>query len=116
MRQNLAFAGANTGDVEETAEMISVQSLLERRPRNLSGGERQRIALGRALLARPELLLLDEPFSALDRPLRLDLVRLVRTLAERAGIALVLVSHDEGDAAALAEERWLLVDGQLTRL
>ena len=116
VRQNLAFAGSNTGDVEETAEMSSVQSLLERRPRNLSGGERQRIALGRALLARPELLLLDEPFSALDRPLRLDLVRLVRTLAERAGIALVLVSHDEGDAAALAEERWLLVDGQLTRL
>ena len=116
VRQNLAFAGANTGDVEETAEMISVQPLLERRPRNLSGGERQRVALGRALLARPELLLLDEPFSALDRPLRLDLVRRVQELAERAGIVLVLVSHDEGDAAALAEERWLLVDGQLTRL
>ena len=67
-------------------------------------------------MARPELLLLDEPFSALDRPLRLDLVGRVQDLAERAGIVLVLVSHDEVDAAALAEERWLLVDGQLTRL
>ena len=116
VRQNLAFAGANPGDVEEMAEMLAIRTLLERRPRNLSGGERQRVALGRALLARPELLLLDEPFSALDRPLRLDLVRRVQALAERAGIVLVLVSHDEGDAAALAEERWLLVDGQLTRL
>ena len=116
VRQNLAFAGAHAGEVEETAEMLSVQPLLERRPRNLSGGERQRVALGRALLARPELLLLDEPFSALDRPLRLDLVGRVQDLAERAGIVLVLVSHDEGDAAALAEERWLMVDGQLTRL
>jgi molybdate transport system ATP-binding protein len=116
VRENLGFAGACTSEVEETAEMLSVQPLLERRPRNLSGGERQRVALGRALLAKPDLLLLDEPFSALDRPLRLDLVGRVRDLAERAGIVLVLVSHDEGDAAALAEERWLLVDGQLTRL
>ena len=89
--------------------------LLDRRPRNLSGGERQRVALGRALLARPELLLLDEPFSALDRPLRLDLVRRVRDLAERSAMMVVLVSHDESDAAALAEERWLLVDGMLRR-
>jgi molybdate transport system ATP-binding protein len=116
VRENLGFAGARAGEVEETAEMLSVQPLLERRPRNLSGGERQRVALGRALLAKPELLLLDEPFSALDRLFRLDLVARVRDLAERAGIVLVLVSHDEGDAAALAEERWLLVDGKLTRL
>ena len=116
VRQNLAFAGASTEEVEETAQMLSVEPLLERRPRNLSGGERQRVALGRALLARPELLLLDEPFSALDRPLRLDLVGRVRDLAEQAGIVLVLVSHDEGDAATLADERWLLVDGQLTRI
>ena len=116
VRENLAFAGASTEEVEETAQMLSVEPLLERRPRNLSGGERQRVALGRALLARPELLLLDEPFSALDRPLRLDLVGRVRDLAEQVGIVLVLVSHDEGDAATLADERWLLVDGQLTRI
>ena len=116
VRQNLAFAGGSTDEVEETAQMLSVEPLLERRPRNLSGGERQRVALGRALLAKPELLLLDEPFSALDRPLRLDLVGRVRDLAEQAGIVLVLVSHDEGDAATLADERWLLVDGQLTRI
>jgi molybdate transport system ATP-binding protein len=113
--QNLGFAGATRTQIEDTAELLSVASLLDRRPRNLSGGERQRVALGRALLAKPDLLLLDEPFSALDRPLRLDLVRRVRELAERASMMLVLVSHDEGDAAALAEERWQLLDGVLRR-
>ena len=116
VRQNLAFAGASAAAVEETADLLSVRPLLGRRPRNLSGGERQRVALGRALLARPALLLLDEPFSALDRALRLDLVRRVHTIAEEAEMMLVLVSHDEGDAAALAEERWLLVEGGLRRL
>lgn len=116
VRENMAFAGATAPEVEETAELLAVRTLLDRRPRNLSGGERQRVALGRALLARPELLLLDEPFSALDRPLRLDLVQRVHALAERAGMMLVLVSHDDGDAAAMAEERWLLVEGQLNRL
>jgi multiple sugar transport system ATP-binding protein len=113
--QNLGFAGAARAQIEEAAELLSVAALLGRRPRNLSGGERQRVALGRALLAKPDLLLLDEPFSALDRPLRLDLVRRVRELAERASMMLVLVSHDEGDAAALAEERWRLLDGVLRR-
>src|SRR5688572_14250231 len=56
--QNLGFAGAARGQVEETAELLSVAPLLHRRPRNLSGGERQRVALGRALLAKPDLLLL----------------------------------------------------------
>lgn len=116
VRENLGFAGAGRAAVEEIADVLSVGPLLDRRPRNLSGGERQRVALGRALLAKPELLLLDEPFSALDRPLRLDLVRRVRELAEKASMLLVLVSHDEVDAAALAEEHWLLLDGVLRRV
>ncbi len=113
--QNLAYAGAEAVSVEETAALLQVEHLLDRRPRRLSGGERQRVALGRALLSSPRLLLLDEPFSALDRPLRAQLTRTVRELAEARGIGLVLVSHDEADANALAGERWHLAYGALTR-
>lgn len=115
VRQNLAYAGAPEDRVRETAALLQVEPLLDRRPRRLSGGERQRVALGRALLSAPRLLLLDEPFSALDRPLRARLSRTVKELAEERGIPLVLVSHDEEDATVLAEERWHLAEGELSR-
>lgn len=114
--QNLGYAGADRPAIEETAELLQVGHLLDRRPRRLSGGERQRVALGRALLSRPSLLLLDEPFSALDRPLRAQLSTMVRDWAARHDVPLVLVSHDEADAAVLAGERWHLSDGSLTLL
>jgi molybdate transport system ATP-binding protein len=116
VRENLAYAGAQGDAVEETATVLQVGHLLDRRPRRLSGGERQRVALGRALLSDPRLLLLDEPFSALDRPLRSQLTRTVRELAEARNVGLILVSHDEEDAAALAGERWHLADGSLRRV
>lgn len=116
VRENMAYAGADDGEVEAMAELFHIADLLERRPRNLSGGERQRVAVGRALLASPRLLLLDEPFSALDRPLRATLARTVRELLDRRDIPLVLVSHDEEDAEVLAEERWHLADGVLARI
>lgn len=116
VRENMAYAErARASDVDEMAELFRISHLLDRRPRNLSGGERQRVAVSRALLARPRLLLLDEPFSALDRPLRDTLARTVRELLDRRGIPLVLVSHDEEDADVLAVERWHLVEGRLSR-
>lgn len=116
VRENLAYAGAEAADVVATAETLQVADLLERRPRRLSGGERQRVALGRALLSEPRLLLLDEPFSALDRSLRDQLSGTVRRVADERGIPLVLVSHDEADTRVLAEERWHLRDGVLEPL
>jgi molybdate transport system ATP-binding protein len=116
VRENLAYAGAEKSEVEATADLLQLRPLLERRPRRLSGGERQRVALGRALLASPRLLLMDEPFSALDRPLRAQLTRTVRNLAEERAVPLVLVSHDEEDAGILAAERWHLANGALKRL
>lgn len=116
VRENMAYApGAQPADVDEMAELFQITELLDRRPRKLSGGERQRVAVSRALLARPSLVLLDEPFSALDRLLRDRLSRTVRELLDRRGIPLVLVSHDEADADALADERWHLVEGRLSR-
>lgn len=114
LRENLAYAGAAPADVERMAESLFLSELLDRRPRFLSGGERQRVALGRALLSSPRLLLLDEPFSALDRPLRSEIAATVRAFAQRNGTPIVLVSHDEHDAELLADERWVLVGGSLT--
>ena len=113
VRDNLGYAGVEPERVLEIAALLEVRDLLDRRPRRLSGGERQRVALGRALLSSPRLLLLDEPFSALDRPLRDKLSRLVREWAEERAVPLVLVSHDEEDTRVLADERWRLVAGEL---
>ena len=113
VRENLSYAGAPDSEVEETASLLEVDHILDRRPRHLSGGERQRVALGRALRSSPRLLLLDEPFSALDRPLREKLAGLVRSWADDRGIPLVLVSHDERDLDVLADEHWHLSGGAL---
>lgn len=114
--RNLDYSGASPDEVVKMAELLGVGGLLDRMPRNLSGGERQRVALGRALLASPRLLLLDEPFSALDRPRRAEVAGVVRRLSEERGIPLVLISHDERDAELLADERWHLAHGRLTRV
>ena len=114
LRENLAYAGADQSEVESMAESLFLSGLLDRRPRFLSGGERQRVALGRALLSAPRVLLLDEPFSALDRPLRSEIAAMVRTFARDTGTPIVLVSHDEHDAELLADERWVLVAGSLS--
>tara|TARA_B100000470_G_C19534816_1_gene277768 strand:- start:28 stop:492 length:465 start_codon:yes stop_codon:yes gene_type:complete len=114
LRENLAYAGSGPAEVEKMAESLFLSDLLDRRPRFLSGGERQRVALGRALLSAPRVLLLDEPFSALDRPLRSEVAAMVRAFARDNGTPIVLVSHDEHDAELLADERWMLVAGNLT--
>jgi molybdate transport system ATP-binding protein len=86
-----------------------VAHLIDRAPRNLSGGERQRVALGRALAAEPEVLLLDEPFTALDRPLRARMRALVAEWTTRHDVLLLLVTHDSEDAA-LAQDIWQLTE------
>lgn len=106
VRENLAFALpiARTEELARVAALLELQSLLDRRPRHLSGGERQRVALGRALLASPRVLLLDEPFTALDRAARARLALLVRAECEARALPLVLVSHDEADVRCIADE------------
>ena len=113
VRENLGYSGASGDEVDEMAGKLFVTDLLERRPRRLSGGEQQRVALGRALLSRPRLLLLDEPFTALDRPLRELVAGRVGAFCRESGVPLVLVSHDERDAETLAEEQWIVSAGRL---
>jgi ABC-type Fe3+/spermidine/putrescine transport system ATPase subunit/ABC-type sulfate transport system permease component len=94
-------------------EVLHLQGLADRLPDQLSGGQRQRVSLARALSTDPRLVLLDEPFSALDAPVRDELVRELRRLQHETGLSTVLVTHDPTEAAMLADELLVVVDGRL---
>jgi multiple sugar transport system ATP-binding protein len=91
--------------IESTASTLGISPLLRRHPRELSGGERQRAALGRALVRQPKILLLDEPLSHLDAPLRTQLRREISQLHTRLGLTMLYVTHDQTEACALASHQ-----------
>lgn len=95
---------------------VGAEALAGARPRTLSGGERQRVALARALAGDPTLLLLDEPFSALDRPVRRELGALVRQVAREHDIPALLVTHDHEELAALADRAVVFAPGRAERV
>lgn len=90
--------------VRELLDLVQLDGMQKRYPSELSGGQRQRIALARALAVNPEVLLLDEPFGALDAKVRKDLRRWLRTFQEEIGITTVFVTHDQEEALELADE------------
>jgi molybdate transport system permease protein len=94
-------------------ETLHLDGLLDRLPEQLSGGQRQRASLARALAGDPEVVLLDEPFSALDAPVRAELRREVRRLQRDVNLSTILVTHDPEEAAMLADEIVVLRDGQV---
>lgn len=96
-------------------DLLDIGALQDRRPGKLSGGERQRVALGRALLSKPRLLLLDEPLGALDALTRIEMQQLIESLWRQHGFTAVLVTHDVSEAVALAD-RVLLVEDQTVAL
>ena len=102
--------------VSAAAEMLDLTPLLERRPAELSGGECQRAALGRALTRHPRVFLLDEPLSNLDAPLRLQLRGEIARLRRRLSATMVLVTHDQAEALALADTVAVMKDGAVQQL
>ncbi|MBI4658407.1 MAG: ABC transporter ATP-binding protein [Verrucomicrobia bacterium] len=99
--------------VQELARQLGVDHLLDRLPHNLSGGERQRVALGRALAAKPSVLLLDEPLSALDEELRDDLAVLLKSIHRELQVTALHITHNGREAAQLADVLFRLDGGQV---
>ncbi len=97
-------------------ERMHVAHLADRRPRTFSGGEAQRVALARAFAVRPRIVLLDEPFSAMDRDLRLSLAADVRAFADESAVPFVHVTHHRNEARALADRVVLFERGRVTRV
>jgi sulfate transport system ATP-binding protein len=102
--------------VVDLLSLMQLEGLGGRYPAQLSGGQRQRVALARALAIEPRLLLLDEPFGALDAQVRRDLRRWLREVHDRAGVTTVFVTHDQEEALDLADRVAILKDGELVQL
>lgn len=99
--------------VRELLELVEMQGTCDKYPHQLSGGQQQRIALIRAMAPKPDILLLDEPFSSMDTELREQLAREVRSLLRRDGITAILVTHDQHEAFAMADHIAVLGEGRL---
>ncbi len=112
VRQHLEFASKNQQLIQQLLEATDLQGLEGQRPRQLSGGQQQRLALARALALEPRLLLLDEPLSALDGPLRQQLQALLAELHHAWNCTTLLVSHDADEVLRLADHLLVLEAGK----
>ena len=120
VRKNIAFPLTNirgllksdiNTQVEDVAKILKITDLLERKPGELSGGQRQRVAIGRALVRKPKVFLMDEPLSNLDAMLRNEMRVQLKTLQKKLGITTIYVTHDQLEAMTLADEIALLNHG-----
>ena len=118
VRSNLLYGRRLTprahrwGSLAATVDLLGIGHLLSRRPAGLSGGERQRVALGRALLASPRLLLLDEPLAALDEARKADLLPYIERLRDEMRLPILYVSHSIDEVARIADTMVVLADGK----
>ena len=117
--QNMSFALENArvakdeikARVAEAADFLQISDLLARYPKELSGGQQQRVALGRAIVRRPKVFLMDEPLSNLDAKLRFHMRRLIKKIQAKFGITCLYVTHDQEEAMALGDRIVVLADG-----
>lgn len=113
VQQNLTYGGAD--GLNDMVELLGLRPLLSRRPAGLSGGEKQRVALGRALLSKPQVLLLDEPLAALDGPRKAEVLPYLRDTARSAGVPIVYVTHAMAEVVELADQIVIIEAGKVVR-
>jgi len=124
VRRNLAFGLKMRGYsreargplVEEAAEMLGIQDLLDRKPRMLSGGQRQRVALGRAIVRKPKAFLFDEPLSNLDAKLRVQMRAELSRLHRRLATTMIYVTHDQVEAMTMGTKIVIMKDGEIQQV
>jgi molybdate transport system ATP-binding protein len=119
VRHNLLFGrrfapkGGRPGEIDHVVGLLGIGGLLDRRPFNLSGGEKQRVAIGRALLSRPRLLVMDEPLASLDEARKAEILPYIERLRDEAGVPIVYVSHAIAEVARLATTMVVLSEGRV---
>ncbi|WP_093991013.1 molybdenum ABC transporter ATP-binding protein [Flavimaricola marinus] len=111
LEYGLRFNAGAGPSVDEVADLLGIASLLERRPSRLSGGEKQRVAIGRALMARPAMLLMDEPLAALDGPRKAEILPYLARLRDETKVPILYVSHALDEVAQLATTLVLIEEG-----
>ncbi len=116
VERNLLYGAKSRDGLADMVDLLGLGALMARAPATLSGGEAQRVALGRALLSDPELLLMDEPLSALDRARKQELMPYFERLRDEARLPILYVSHDVEEVAQLADQVMLLRGGQMQAL
>lgn len=109
-------AAARAARVDELLRLVDLAGFEERMPHQLSGGQRHRVALARALAPKPDLILLDEPFAALDAELRVRLREDVRNVIAKTGTTAILVTHDQEEALSMASRVAILRDGEIAQI
>jgi inositol-phosphate transport system ATP-binding protein len=102
--------------VKEFAEMVGIENLLDRMPMHLSGGQQQRVALVRALVRKPDVLLMDEPLANLDATLRLRMRSEIRRIQQDTGITAILVTHDQVEAMSMCDRIAIMNDGKIQQI
>lgn len=119
IRGNIGFGLRRQGQrerddrIDDLLALASLNDVADAYPGELSGGEQQRVALARAMAPRPDILLMDEPFSNLDRSLRMRIAEDVRAILTRGGVTALMVTHDQGEAFALADKIGVIAAGRL---
>ncbi len=124
VRRNVAYAlevagigkAEREGRADEMLELVGLSGMGARRPAQLSGGQRQRVALARSLIARPKILLLDEPLSALDRQLRQQMQVELKSLQHEVGISFVFVTHDQEEALTMSDRIVVMRSGSVEQV